>query len=285
MTRKIQIKRGNAANLPVLESGEFGLTLDEKKLYIGHSEGNISLAKEEDVAKVESAATHYITNSVSTTSSDWHYEFNIPDFVYKNGCKVTGVMPTASHNGSMYLRVKSSNGMSEWFNISDINRDLLTLDNAWGVNVPVTFTLSDVVVATYKTAFLQSQVKLVNDIYDKVSDAPKIVIGSYKGSGGSQFVDLGFTPKAVLVVEKSGFMGFEDNSSDTSPSNYYYGGLALTGVPCSVYVSKKTGRKNIVEIVENGFKSYRRNWASDGRLMYCIRTDEEHYEYNYVALK
>jgi len=141
------------------------------------------------------------------------------------------------------------------------------------------------VVASYKTAFLQSQVKLVNDIYDKVSDAPKIVMGTYTGSGGDQFVDLGFTPKAVLVVEKSGFMGFEDNSSDTSPSNYYYGGLALTEVPCSVYVSKKTGSKNIVEIVENGFKSHRGNWASNGRLMYCIRTDEKNYEYNYVALK
>ena len=43
MARKIQIKRGNKANLPTLSAGELALTLDEQGLYGGTGSANIPL--------------------------------------------------------------------------------------------------------------------------------------------------------------------------------------------------------------------------------------------------
>lgn len=43
MARTLQIKRGLAAMLPTLAVGEFGLTTDTKKLYIGTSSGNLEV--------------------------------------------------------------------------------------------------------------------------------------------------------------------------------------------------------------------------------------------------
>ncbi len=53
MTRKIQIKRGNVANLPALSPGELGLTLDTKKIYVGHEQGNVPLAMEADISGIK----------------------------------------------------------------------------------------------------------------------------------------------------------------------------------------------------------------------------------------
>jgi hypothetical protein len=44
MSRKLQVKRGHAANLPTLAEGEFGFVTDEKKLYIGDGSNNLQLA-------------------------------------------------------------------------------------------------------------------------------------------------------------------------------------------------------------------------------------------------
>lgn len=57
MARKLQIKRGRQAKLPKLSEGEFGLTTDQKKLYIGHSAGNIRVATETDISEVSSSLT------------------------------------------------------------------------------------------------------------------------------------------------------------------------------------------------------------------------------------
>jgi hypothetical protein len=43
---KIQIKRGNAINLPTLEAGEPAFVLDEKELFIGSSGGNVKIGSE-----------------------------------------------------------------------------------------------------------------------------------------------------------------------------------------------------------------------------------------------
>lgn len=44
MSRKIQVKRGNAANLPTLSPGEIGLALDTDTPYIGGNIENIQIA-------------------------------------------------------------------------------------------------------------------------------------------------------------------------------------------------------------------------------------------------
>jgi len=43
---QIKLKRGNQANLPVLDNGEPGFTQDTKKLYIGTPSGNIIINPE-----------------------------------------------------------------------------------------------------------------------------------------------------------------------------------------------------------------------------------------------
>lgn len=40
---KLQIKRGNKANLPTLAPGEFGWCVDTKEMYVGSAEGNVLL--------------------------------------------------------------------------------------------------------------------------------------------------------------------------------------------------------------------------------------------------
>ena len=67
----------------------------------------------------------------------------------------------------------------------------------------------------------------------------EIVTGTYTGNGaGSQFVSLGFTPKAVLVISERG----------TTTS---YGGLALPG-----QVVYEPGLQKVMEISGTGFTVY-----------------------------
>lgn len=49
MARKLQMKRGSKINLPALAAGEPAVTLDEGKLYIGASEGNVGLARDDHI--------------------------------------------------------------------------------------------------------------------------------------------------------------------------------------------------------------------------------------------
>lgn len=52
MAKEFQIKRGNVADLPALAEGEPGFTLDSKKLYIGHPEGNVLINPDQFVMTV-----------------------------------------------------------------------------------------------------------------------------------------------------------------------------------------------------------------------------------------
>ena len=75
---------------------------------------------------------------------------------------------------------------------------------------------------------------------------PKIVAGTYDGDGSaSRFIDLGFTPKAVLVVDKYGRMNAENTLATVQ---YWYGGLAVSGNP-TVSVDNFV----LVEITDGGF--------------------------------
>ena len=57
MARKIQVKRGLAANIPLLDMGEFAITTDTEKPFIGSTSGNVELAKQTilDAYKAENA--------------------------------------------------------------------------------------------------------------------------------------------------------------------------------------------------------------------------------------
>lgn len=75
------------------------------------------------------------------------------------------------------------------------------------------------------------------------AEKARVVAGTYTGDGASQqFISLGFTPAAVLVLSKSG----------QATTNYdYYGGLALKNAP--VYYSSGSGQGNNIEVSEGGF--------------------------------
>lgn len=97
-------------------------------------------------------------------------------------------------------------------------------------------------------------------------DVTKIVFGAYSGNGtASRTIDLGFTPKALLVVRNTG--QFSINSMKPE----LYGGLAYTGhnITCS--------SGTVLNIVENGFKVYY------NRADIFIYTNVSGVEYYYIA--
>jgi len=49
MSRKIQFKRGLKRNLPQLDEAEFGMTTDTKELFVGSVDGNVKIARQDDV--------------------------------------------------------------------------------------------------------------------------------------------------------------------------------------------------------------------------------------------
>ena len=86
-------------------------------------------------------------------------------------------------------------------------------------------------------------------------EAKYIVFGTYTGDGEiSQFIELGFTPKAVLVHHVA---------------IQFYTALALIEQP-----SNSGGGRNSLEIVENGFNAYNGVNSRDlnekgGKLVYA----------------
>jgi hypothetical protein len=69
---KIQFKRGQEANLPVLAEGEPGFTTDSEKLFIGSAVGNVEVAKKEHVDEVQTDLQGQIdshTDQISQTNS------------------------------------------------------------------------------------------------------------------------------------------------------------------------------------------------------------------------
>ena len=110
--------------------------------------------------------------------------------------------------------------------------------------------------------FNADNAKIDAAIAEKVS----IVTGSYKGdSQESRFIDLGFTPQAVLLFKDNG--ATYDNSS-------YCGGLALPDRPVrrEYYL--------VLSVVEGGFMVYRKNVGNN-----MILTNHSTYTYHYIAFQ
>ena len=67
----------------------------------------------------------------------------------------------------------------------------------------------------------------------------EVYYGTYNGNGSyPRTIDVGFKPKAVLVVSKNGYMSFSQNGN-----GYYYGGLAFESDAGTAF-----------SIVDNGFR-------------------------------
>ena len=78
---------------------------------------------------------------------------------------------------------------------------------------------------------------------------PKVAVGTYTGDGAaSRTIALSFTPKAVLVLTEDGRINYDDGHQ------FYYGGLALTGLPAQLNYNGVY--HNIVQVTANGFEVY-----------------------------
>ena len=106
-------------------------------------------------------------------------------------------------------------------------------------------------------------------IEDAIAGAgAKIVMGTYAGDGAaSRTISLGFTPKAVLLVDMLGRM-FSANGN--------YGGLALAGSPMLDHQSWTP----CFTIVEGGFQVLYREISSG----HYIRLNEPNATFFYLAI-
>lgn len=102
---------------------------------------------------------------------------------------------------------------------------------------------------------------------DEQVGSSRVVMGTYIGDGApSQTIQLGFTPKAVLVCQ-NGILsrGYQ---------NHYAEGLALDGYPAA------EGNSNVVSVVEGGFQVF------DGtKANYNGRTNVASQKYYYLTWK
>lgn len=118
-------------------------------------------------------------------------------------------------------------------------------------------------------------------IQEAISQAPKIIIGSYTGNGASsRLIDLGAKPDAVLVVSMDGIMGV-----DGAPFNYNYvkkasGGLATQSRPAVTPSGDDATELTVISIANNGFNVYK---SKGGTSDNTSNTNDSGEIYNYVA--
>ncbi len=94
-----------------------------------------------------------------------------------------------------------------------------------------------------------------------------LVTGSFTGDDQpGRFIDLGFTPRAVLVL-RGGTM--------TATNTYIGGGLALPGSP--TYLTNAP----LMEVVEGGFRLHGERSSSS----FSNTVNHTSYYYNYLALR
>lgn len=65
MARKLQIKRGQKKNMPVLAEGELGFALDEKTVYVGTGAENVQVGAKATYAKMTMLASGWSNGSYS----------------------------------------------------------------------------------------------------------------------------------------------------------------------------------------------------------------------------
>ena len=119
-----------------------------------------------------------------------------------------------------------------------------------------------------------SAIKTVADVAFTPENSP-IAAGSYVGNGAvKRKIELGFTPKAVLVMRRDGVSGYFASGFT------YCGGLAITGHD-AYYLGQGSGAvwddgMTILAITEGGFYV---NYSN------MVASNESGYIYYYVALR
>ena len=97
---------------------------------------------------------------------------------------------------------------------------------------------------------IASKIKTIQNDLSDLSEGT-FVTGTYTGdNAATRTINLGFKPKAVLVL----YMGTIIMIESSSNTNSYYGGFALEDEPAQGYSGQTQG--TIVEIVSNGFNVF-----------------------------
>lgn len=108
--------------------------------------------------------------------------------------------------------------------------------------------------------FLRSE---MNENFSKLDTAARMLVGTYTGDEQAErFISLGFTPRAVLVVNDEGQMGSSASATRCK------GGLAAPGM---------STLNGLISIVDGGFEVRH-------RLSY-VSTNSASYTYCYLAVR
>ena len=138
---------------------------------------------------------------------------------------------------------------------------------------PINTQLSQLSTQITQTASQVSQVS--SSLSQTAATIPKLAVGSYTGDGAaSRTIPLAFTPTAVLVMTADGRINYDNGDK------FYYGGLALAGLPAQMNFS---GLHSIVQIVTNGFVVYY-NELSMGNWNTIIESNMSNLVYHYAAI-
>lgn len=142
----IQIRRGNVANLPELAQGELGFCLDEQRLYIGGSSGNVALPNSTDINNLKPITESVIfyvdgTNGNDTTGT------GASDKPFKTIKKAIDSIKNHTLLGSVKIRVLAGDYTAEgnieirWFygwgftiTAFDGTNDILTVSDNYKIN-------------------------------------------------------------------------------------------------------------------------------------------------------
>lgn len=142
-------------------------------------------------------------------------------------------------------------------------------NNGFGTQMAVAFdTPEDIYFRSSNGLVFNSWIRLLNqnDI------GGSYVTGTYTGDGSaSRFINLGFTPSAVILNDSLGAMFDEDSINDRN----YNGGLAVTGGDLTF------SGNGILDVTTNGFNVYINNVDSDN----FIRTNFTGTDYRYIAFR
>ena len=111
----------------------------------------------------------------------------------------------------------------------------------------------------------------LQDVTTLAAGRADVITGTYTGNGAaSRSIELGFTPKAVLLLLSTGHMS-------NAYIGYRYGGLAFEGAPVTTDWESKGGTP-VLNIVSGGFQVYY-DYDED------VFTNRDRYVYRYLALR
>lgn len=111
MSDLIRVKRGLLVNLPELMQGEFGFTTDEGRVYIGGVDGNVAMAKKEEVDGFGYVLTNYIDDPLDHTTAfqaaiDAAYNAGGGDVIVPKGAYTVSNVVTVKDN----VRLRGAKG-------------------------------------------------------------------------------------------------------------------------------------------------------------------------------